>query len=95
MLICLFCSRRIGDKFNHQDDLSRNLKAEKQVVPCLVEEEVMAGLLLLGLLACASIAIAQPPLLVLTEMCYYSMDIDYIERQFWNSSLRVVATEGG
>lgn len=50
-----------------------------------VEEAEMAGLYLLGLLACvvplASYQPPQPPLLVFTETCYYSLNMTYIESE--------------
>lgn len=56
----------------------------------------MAGLpLLLGLLACAPLFSAtQPPSIVLTEMCYYPLNVEHIQRQLENVSLKMMSTEG-
>lgn len=56
----------------------------------------MAGLpLLLGLLACAPLLYAsQPVTVVLTEMCYHPVNVEYVERQLENASLKMMPTEG-
>lgn len=77
-------------------------------MPCLAKGAAMSGLLmllLLGLLACApllSVCVAAEspappvpaPIFVLTEICHYPIDIDYIEHQFGNISMRVLPPEG-
>lgn len=63
-------------------------------VPCSVEVRVMAGLLLLGLLACAPAVLTEIPVLVLSELCYYPLKVDYIDQEDWNMSLRLLPTEG-
>ncbi|XP_063902841.1 retinal guanylyl cyclase 2 isoform X2 [Zophobas morio] len=62
-------------------------------VPCLVEERVMAGLLLLGLLACAPVASTEIPLLVLSELCYYPLNMDYIDQELGNVTLKILPPE--
>jgi hypothetical protein len=63
-------------------------------VPCLVDERVMAGLLLLGLLACAPVASTEIPVLILSELCYYPLNMDYIDQELGNVSLKILPTEG-
>lgn len=64
-------------------------------MPCLVEEVAMAGLLLLGLLACAPVASPDnPTTLLLTELCYHTLDIEEIQYQLGNNSIRVMPVEG-
>ncbi|XP_068903394.1 retinal guanylyl cyclase 2 isoform X4 [Tenebrio molitor] len=62
-------------------------------VPCLVDERVMAGLLLLGLLACAPVASTEIPVLILSELCYYPLNMDYIDQELGNVSLKILPTE--
>ncbi|XP_044266465.1 retinal guanylyl cyclase 2 isoform X2 [Tribolium madens] len=65
----------------------------RHTVPCLVEERVMAGLLLLGLLACAPVASSEIPLLILSELCYYPLNMDYIDQELGNFTLKILPPE--
>ncbi|KYB27701.1 Retinal guanylyl cyclase 2-like Protein [Tribolium castaneum] len=53
----------------------------------------MAGLLLLGLLACAPVASTEIPLLILSELCYYPLNMDYIDQELGNFSLKILPPE--
>lgn len=79
-------------------------------VPCLVEQAVMAGPPLLGLLACvlvvsppASTSTAathlQPsavPLLVVSEACFYPLDMEYVEKELtaYNLTFDILPDDG-
>lgn len=74
-------------------------KRRRQPVPCLAEGAAMSSLLmllLLGLLARAPLLVCaqSPPVFVLTELCHYSLNIDYIEHQLGNFSMRMLPPEG-
>lgn len=62
-------------------------------MPCLAKGAAMSGLLmllLLGLLARAPLLVSAqspPPIFVLTELCHYSLNIDYIEHHLGNFSM--------
>lgn len=54
----------------------------------------MAGLLLLWLLVYAPLAPAESPTLVLSEMCYHPINLDYLQLQLGNTSLKIAPSEG-
>lgn len=70
-----------------------HLKLQRHLVPCLVEEAVMAGLLLLGLLACFPLATPITPTLLLSEICYHFLDLEELEYRLTNTTT-IMSEEG-
>lgn len=65
-------------------------------MPCLGEEGVMAGLLLLGLLACTPMVATQPlASVIISELCYYKVDVNHLVEEMSPLLLEIVSKEGG
>lgn len=64
-------------------------------MPCLGEEGTMAGLLLVGLLVCTPLVAAQPlATIIISELCYYNVDVRYLVEQMSPIRLNILPREG-
>lgn len=87
--------------FHCDDDEKDELRKRRgQPVPCLAKGAAMLGLLmllLLGLLARAPLLVcaqSPSPVFMLTELCHYTLNIDYIEQHLSNFSMKMLPPEG-